>query len=103
MLADAGLPKPDLNVAITDAAGAVIGYGDIVYRPWKVVVEYDGQHHRVSSAQYAKDESRLEAFQLVGWLVVRIRADGLTRQGRSATVRRVRSALTSRGWFSARS
>jgi very-short-patch-repair endonuclease len=41
----------------------------------KVAVEYDGDHHRSSRAQYVKDIRCLEMLERMGWIVVRIVAE----------------------------
>ncbi len=96
-LAAAGLPEPEVNGVICDENGAFVAYGDLVYRRYKVVVEYDGEQHRTDGAQYQRDIERLDELARLGWRVVRF-----TRLHRGATRRewigRVIAALTSRGW-----
>lgn len=72
-----GLPKPDVNPDILDAAGRRIGRADLVFRPQRVIVEYDGQQHRRKDTQYEKDATRLELFHLDDWHVIRVRKHGL--------------------------
>jgi hypothetical protein len=38
---DAGLPEPEVNPDIRNASGRFVGRGDLVYRRWRVIVEYD--------------------------------------------------------------
>jgi very-short-patch-repair endonuclease len=93
----AGLPEPELNVNVFDAQGRFIGRADMLYRQWKVIVEYDGEQHRTDDRQYDKDLWRLEAFAAAGWRVVRIRKHGLANGGR-ASATRVKTALHAAGW-----
>lgn len=96
-LVDAGLPEPEVNVDILDRDGGFIGRGDLVYRQWKVAVEYDGEQHRTSTRQYDRDIERLDRFAQNGWLVIRIVGRAFFTD-RSGTARRVAVALASRGW-----
>ncbi|WKK72087.1 hypothetical protein Q0F99_03245 [Rathayibacter oskolensis] len=77
--------------------GIVIAIGDLVFPRWKVLAEYDGEHHRTSDAQFARDRERTLRLQLAGWIIVPVRADGLGR-GRSRTVDEVKAALLAHGW-----
>jgi hypothetical protein len=96
-MTDAGLPEPEINVDVTDAAGRFIGRGDLVYRQWKVLVEYDGDQHRVDTRQFDRDVQRLEAFAAAGWTVVRVVGRSFFRE-RDACIARVRRALVAGGW-----
>ena len=71
-LVGAGLPEPELNVAVYKADGRFLGRGDMVYRHRRVIVEYDGDHHRTDSAQYDDDLQRIDGFIEDGWRVIRI-------------------------------
>ncbi|PJJ65455.1 DUF559 domain-containing protein [Compostimonas suwonensis] len=96
-LGRAGLPEPEVNAEVHDGSGRFVGRGDLVYRAWKVVVEYDGDQHRTDSRQYDRDQSRVESFFLAGWTLVRVRKTALFRET-ATTVSRVHRALTARGW-----
>jgi very-short-patch-repair endonuclease len=93
----AGLPEPEVNVEIRDAAGRLLGRGDLVYREWRVIVEYDGEGHRTSSRQYERDETRLEDFARAGYRVVRIRRGTLFGRPDIAAAR-IERALRDAGW-----
>lgn len=96
-LAVAGLPEPEVNGDIHDAQGRFIGRGDLVYRRWKIIVEYDGEQHRTSTWQYDRDLVRLDALAQNGWLVIRVVGRSFFAD-RAGTARRVAAALASRGW-----
>ncbi len=96
-MVDAGLPEPAVNADILAAGGRFIGRGDLVYREWRVVVEYDGDQHRVDTTQFDKDIRRLEAFAANGWCVVRITGRSFFAD-RRACVGRVERALLLAGW-----
>jgi very-short-patch-repair endonuclease len=91
------LPEPDVNGVVFDDEGVLIGYGDLVYRPWKVVVEYDGEHHRVDSRQYYRDIERHEGFVGAGWIHIRETKE-TPPTGPRSTLARTEGALRARGW-----
>jgi hypothetical protein len=68
----AGLPEPEVNVEVVAADGTSLGFADLLYRRERLIVEYDGDQHRVSTAQFDQDVRRLDAFAANGWRVVRI-------------------------------
>ncbi|MWB99954.1 DUF559 domain-containing protein [Agromyces seonyuensis] len=93
VLIRAGLPEPELNAAIVLRDGRVV-VGDLVYRRWRVLVEYDGAQHRTDDRQWQRDVGRLNDLAADGWLVIRI-----TRSTRAEdVVARTRRALHDRGW-----
>jgi hypothetical protein len=97
LLQRAGLPEPELNVDVYDSEGRWIGRFDQVHRRWMVIVEYDGEQHRLDDRQYDRDEIKIEDAVQAGWSVVRIRKGAMSAAGRSA-IARVERALRSRGW-----
>lgn len=96
-IGDAGLPEPEVNPNLYDARGRFLGRCDLVYRRWKVIVEYDGEQHRTDNGQFDHDVLRLEGFARAGWTVVRIVGRSFFGD-RDACVARVRSALLEAGW-----
>jgi hypothetical protein len=53
----AGLPRPELNVALDDGPHPQV-IVDLRFMPWGVVVEYDGSHHQLERPQYVLDIGR---------------------------------------------
>ena len=96
-LIEAGLPEPEVNVAIHDANGRQIAIADLVYPEWRVIVEYDGEHHRLERRQYGRDVDRLDDLAHAGWRVIRFNATHVGRR-RSDRIERVRDALAAAGW-----
>ncbi len=88
----AGLPEPELDVAIRDATGALLGIADAAYRRERVLVEVEGDHHRTDPRQWARDLEKHAAFTAVGWDVVRV-AGAHVRGVDGAAVGMVRAAL----------
>ncbi|WIB00713.1 DUF559 domain-containing protein [Curtobacterium sp. MCBA15_012] len=78
----AGLPEPELQVEITDAAGRFVGRVDFAYRQQRIVIEYEGDHHRTDQQQWEHDLRRHRAFAALGWSVLRwTRQDVTTNRG----------------------
>lgn len=97
ILIDAALPEPLLNQNLKDAAGHFLGRGDLVYPEWRVLVEYDGDQHRSSTAQYDRDLTRLDGIRRAGWVVISVRKYGLFSRP-DVTIAKVRTALLEAGW-----
>jgi len=92
LLRFARLPEPEVNGVITDAAGNFLARGDLVFRQWRVVVEYDGWHHERDAYQRQKDHLRRERLEAEGWRVIVVTIEDMKRP--SAIVARVYGALT---------
>jgi hypothetical protein len=86
----AGLPDPEANGWIFDPQGRARYRGDLVFRATRVIVEYDGRHHREAS-QFAADLRRRNDLQLWGWRIVHVEASMLREPTR--VVELVREAL----------
>jgi len=97
LLVRAGLPEPEVNGLIFNSVEAKIATGDLVYRLWRVLVEYDGGQHREDEEQYNWDIDRLDAIMESGWRVVRINKSHVGRR-RATAIRRVEIALRDAGW-----
>ena len=74
LLGRAGFGEPELQAPIVDSRGRRLGYADLYFREFKVVVEYDGEKHRTDSVQNDRDLSRIDSFIAAGNAVVRIRS-----------------------------
>jgi very-short-patch-repair endonuclease len=72
-LVRAGLPRPEVNGWIADPSGVRRYRGDLVYRRQRVIVEYEGAHHR-DPTQYAADLRRRNDLLAWGWRVVHVEA-----------------------------
>ncbi|MGF2944648.1 type IV toxin-antitoxin system AbiEi family antitoxin [Mycobacterium sp. Lab-001] len=93
LLASAGFPPPRTQIPVLSEWGWAEAYLDMGWEDIKVAVEYDGDQHRSSRAQYVKDIRRLEMLdQRYGWVVVRVVAEDHPAD----IIRRVGAARASR-------
>jgi hypothetical protein len=92
LLVDAGLPEPEINYRIYDEHGQFLTESDLVYPEEKVVIEYEGDHHRTDIHQWRKDIARRESLEDAGWRVIRVSADDLDRYP-DRLIARIRKAM----------
>ncbi|MFE5670547.1 hypothetical protein ACFQ58_02960 [Agromyces sp. NPDC056523] len=89
----AGFPEPELNARI-GLGGSRSTPGDLVFRDYRVLLEYDGEQHRDDEAQFHRDVERLNDLAAAGWIVIRV--------GRRLPLPRaldqLERALRTRGW-----
>jgi hypothetical protein len=90
----AGFPEPETNVYLPLRPGRKRVRGDLVYEKYRVLLEYDGEQHRIDDAQYARDLERLDDVMADGWRVIRVLKDTPTAE----ILARLDDALRSRGW-----
>ena len=68
----AGLPTPDCNPTIRGRA--LKARVDLVYKPFRILIEYEGDQHRTDKDQWNIDIDRQEDFIADGWTVYRVTA-----------------------------
>jgi hypothetical protein len=90
----AGFPEPEVNVYLPLRPGRKRVRGDLVYPEYRVLVEYDGEHHRTDDGQYARDVERLDDVMADGWRVIRVLKDTPT----SEILARLDDSLRASGW-----
>jgi hypothetical protein len=91
---DEHLPEVTPQAVIYDDNGAFVARVDLLYEEYKVVVEYEGSHHRTAE-QYAQDLARRNKLVALGYLVVHLDASTLDR---TKALRVITAALRQRGW-----
>lgn len=91
---DAGLPRPELNKDIIEQGGW-IGCGDFVWEKYRVIADYDGEHHE-GAGQRHQDAATRNDYAAHGWRHVVI-TKAMTRRTHVA-VGFVADALRQRGW-----
>lgn len=94
-MADAGLPEPDLQLALRGDA-AVSPTADLGYRHRRLAIQYDGAHHLVE-AQSFSDRRRDKAFESAGWTVLIFDKNDLADGFQQAVVKIKRMLRT--GWL----
>lgn len=92
----AGFPEPEVNGAIVNSLGAVTAHGDLVFREYRTILEYDGGHHRTSDSQFTIDVARLDELVEEGWRVIRVDKNLMARH--ATLIGKVETALTRHGW-----
>lgn len=67
----AGLPEPECNISLGSDEW-FIGTPDLVYQKYRVILEYEGDQHRIDGEQWNSDIGRYEEFTGEGWTVIRV-------------------------------
>jgi very-short-patch-repair endonuclease len=92
MLIRKGYPRPRTQIPVPGPNGRPKYFLDMGWEDLMLAVEYDGDHHRTDSIQFARDIERMEYTAGIGWRVVRV-----AKGNRSASVlRRVQAAWDER-------
>ena len=95
VLVRGGLPAPEVNQPVLDPTGRFLALADLMYRKERVVVEYDGDVHRVDRATWQRDVARRNRLQAAGWWVITATAE-LVHSRPAVLVGMVRHALAER-------
>ena len=88
----AGLPAPRVNEEIR-IGGRLIATPDLSWPEFRVIVEYEGDHHRTDAVQWHRDIERYARLQELGWIV--IRATAADYRDPTRLIARVQAALSS--------
>lgn len=67
-----GLPAPVVNYELHVRGRVRPLFIDMAYPELKIAIEYDGNHHRFSSAQVLVDDKRREMIEDDGWLYIKV-------------------------------
>lgn len=94
--AASGLPEPSLDVEVR-IEGRLLGISEIAYKPYRLVVETEGDHHRTHRKQWHRDIAKYRAYEAAGIQVMRLTSYDL-RGERPTGIRLVADALRRRGW-----
>jgi hypothetical protein len=86
LLVRAGLPEPELNPELVGL------HPDLLYRRDRLVIEYEGDHHRTDPRTWRHDIARRERFQAAGFRVMQVHAADL-RDEPAALAARVAAAI----------
>ncbi len=94
-LVDGGLTEPVPDHDVYDERGEFVGCVDLAYVAQKVAIEYEGDHHRVSAAQWRRDIDKHDRLAAQGWRVIRLTKDDVFSSP-GVLIGRVREALRTR-------
>lgn len=92
-----GLPEPLLDFDVLDQWGTLIGFTELAYPQWMILIEFEGDHHRVSRAQWDRDIEKYARCVELGWNVLRFTGRHVYPTPEPA-VARIRAALVRAGW-----
>jgi len=90
----AGLPRPQVNVAVLDDPRSPVT--DLYLPPWRVAVEYEGRQHELDAEQFGRDIARYARLREQGVAYVQV-TRSMLRTPR-AVVRQVHEALVRHGY-----
>lgn len=92
---DSGFPMPASQAWVW-----VPGWGrakvENAYEHLRIAVEYDGEEFHSADDDVDHDEERREALRLAGWIVIVVRRDGLTVEGRQVWLAELAAAYAER-------
>ena len=95
LLVLAGFPEPETNVNVLDDSGGWIARADLVYKVFKIALEYDGRQHVNDPKQWTRDIRRRELLDAAGWRTLVVTSRDLARFP-SQTLARVALVLRER-------
>ncbi|AKN15999.1 hypothetical protein MHAE_18507 [Mycobacterium haemophilum DSM 44634] len=96
-LVDAGLPRPQTQIAVFDEYGDFIARLDMGYEKLRVGIEYDGSQHWTNREQRDRDIDRYSGLLDQGWTIIRASSE-LLRYRQGTFVARVVAAMRAAGW-----
>lgn len=91
LLVDHGLPEPEVQLAVMTAQG--VRHADLGYRAARLLIEYQGDHHRTDRDQWLDDLTRTQLFTDAGYDTIYVGAADVTPSAAAALVERIRRAL----------
>lgn len=96
VLGFSGLPAPEVNGDVFADDGTFLGCGDLVYRLWRLLIEYEGRQHALDTTQFGRDIDRYGGFRGVGWEYYQVTQERLAKP--RVLVARVHDLLVRRGY-----
>lgn len=95
-----GLPEPECNLNIYDPDGRLLARADLAYPEFRLLLEYQGDHHRTDRAQWRRDIRRVGSLEDHGWQMLQFTDDDL--RDPAALLARIELRLRARGWAGTR-
>jgi hypothetical protein len=93
LIIGSGLPEPEVNQWILDANGRRVSRPDLMYREFRIAIEYEGEHHLVDADQWHRDINRDDRLRAMGWTVVRFTKRHLEPGAERESIARIRAAM----------
>lgn len=90
----AGFPPPATQIPIFDEDGYPVRIVDFGWEKFRVAVEYDGDQHQSSRAQYLRDRDVVRILDRLGWTVLCV----VKEDRRDDVIARLYRTMVSRGW-----
>ncbi len=91
LVADAGLPRPDVQVVVHDTHGFVARV-DVAYPDARIAIELDSRRWHLDAAAFEADRRKRNRLKLAGWQVLEFTWQMVTEEPR-LVVAQVREAL----------
>lgn len=91
----AGLPRPEVNADVV-VDGLRIAIADLLWKQWRLLVEYEGRQHAEDSRQFNRDLVRYADLRAAGYDYIQVTAAMLARP--EAMVRTIGRRLRDRGY-----
>lgn len=92
LIIGSGLPEPEVNQWILDANGRRVSRPDLMYREFRIAIEYEGEHH-LDADQWHSDINRDDRLRAMGWTVVRFTKRHLEPGAERESITRIRTAM----------
>lgn len=90
-------PEYELDFDVYDECGRLAGCSEVVFRAFKLALEYEGRHHLTQPHQWNRDIEKYRRYAQLGWEVIRVTAE-LQYRDPGELRRQVFEALRRRGW-----
>ncbi len=97
VLIDAGLPRPQTQIAVFGEYGDFVARIDMGYEDLRVGIEYDGPQHWTNPEQRDRDIDRYSGLLDLGWTIIRVSSE-LLRYRQGTFIARVVAAMQAAGW-----
>ena len=96
LLIQAGFPRPQTQIPVSDEYGFVIARIDMGWAKWRVGVDFEGAHHWTDPRQRNWDVERYARLPELGWIDIRL-TSGMLHNNPRVFLDRVGAALIARG------
>jgi very-short-patch-repair endonuclease len=71
LIADWGLPSPELQYEVRDELGILVSRADFAYPEHRILIELDSEAHHMDRLAFRRDRSKQNRAVVLGWTVLR--------------------------------